>query len=74
MSLVSTAPRSADEIGREWAEDLLPPGSAFRGSNVQALMRGLAGPRETLEGIYPQSAGRYALVMPMRFWLITATC
>ncbi|MPW00108.1 putative phage tail protein [Bombella apis] len=50
MRAVVSAPRTAAEIGREWAEDLLPPGQALRGPNVRALMMALAGPREQLEG------------------------
>lgn len=47
--MTPNAPRSAAEIAREWVDDLLPPGN-LRGPNVRALMRGLAGPREVLEG------------------------
>lgn len=50
MRAVVSAPRTAAEIGREWAEDLLPPGPAWDGPNVRAFLHGLAGPRERLEG------------------------
>lgn len=50
MRAVVSAPRTAAEIGREWADDLLPPGQALRGPNVRALLMALAGPREQLEG------------------------
>ncbi|MXV43898.1 DUF2313 domain-containing protein [Saccharibacter sp. 17.LH.SD] len=50
MMVFQTAPRSAEEIGREWSDELLPPGSALRGPNVRAFMTGLAGPRAQLEG------------------------